>query len=100
MRTSIKTERRMIDEDVAAALRAITTVADVAALELSEKLSAFGELHVLFLPQRERAHRCGGITPAVPAMAITHLQRITAHLDFHRSAITSACMCVSHGTRD
>src|SRR5215813_2681575 len=87
----------MIDANVAAAFRAITTVADVAALEPAEKLSAFDEAHVFFFPQCERAHRRGGITPAVFAMTVTHLQRLAAHLDLHRSAITSAFMCLSHG---
>ena len=39
-------ERRMINADVAAALRAIPTIADVAALEFSEQLRAFRQLHV------------------------------------------------------
>jgi hypothetical protein len=36
-----QTERWMIERDVAAAFRAITTIADVAALEFSEELRAF-----------------------------------------------------------
>src|SRR4051812_29482996 len=91
-----QSERRMIDADVAAALRTIASVADIAALEFAEELRAFREGHVVFLPQRERAHRRGGITPAVLAMAVTHLQRLAVHLDLHRSAVTSAFMCVCH----
>jgi hypothetical protein len=52
-------ERWMIDRDVAAALRAIPTIANVAALEFAEKICAFRQLHVFPFPQRERAHRCG-----------------------------------------
>jgi hypothetical protein len=89
-------ERRMINADVAAAFRAIPAVADVAALESAEELAPFVRLHVLPFPQRERAHRRGGITPAVLAMTVTHLQRVAAHLDLHRSAVTSAFMRVSH----
>ncbi len=63
----------MVDRDVAAAIRAIPTIADVAAFELAEELRAFCELHVLPFPQGERAHRHGGITPAVFAMTVTHL---------------------------
>jgi hypothetical protein len=29
-------------------------------------------------------------------VAITHLQRITAHLDLYRSAVTCACMLLGH----
>ena len=91
-----QTERWMIDRDVAAALRAIPTIADVAALEFSEELRAFRQLHVLPFPQRERAHRRGGITPAIFAMAVTHLQGFAAHLDLDRSAVASARMCLWH----
>ena len=86
----------MIDRDVAAALRAIPTIANVAALEFAEELCAFREVHVLPFPQRERAHRCGGITPAILAMTVTHLQRFPANLDLDRSAVASAFMRVSH----
>ena len=89
-----QTERRMIDADVAAALCAITTIADFAAFELAEELLAFGDLDLFRLPQRERAHWRGGIAPAIFAMTVTHLQRFAAHLDLHRSAVTSACMCL------
>ena len=88
----------MIDCDVAAALCATTAVADVAALESSEEFRAFGEPHVILFPQRERAHRRGGIATAVFAMTVTHLQRFAAHLDLHRSAVTPACVRVSHAS--
>jgi hypothetical protein len=91
-----QTERWVIDANVAAALCAITAIADVAALEFAEKVRSFGKDYVLFFPQRERAYRRGRITPAVFAMAITHLQRFAAHLDLHCSAVTSACMCLRH----
>jgi hypothetical protein len=91
-------ERWMIDANVAAALRAITTITDVAALESAEEFGAFGEAYIFFFPQCERAHRRGGITPAVFAVTITHLQRFAAQLDLHCSAVTSACMCICHGT--
>ena len=87
----------MIDRDVAPAFRAIATIADVAALEFAEKLCAFSEVHVLPFPQRERAHRRDGITPAVFAMTVTHLQGFAAHLDLHGSALTSARMRFWHG---
>ena len=90
-------ERWMIDRDVAAALRAIPTIADVAALEFAEKLRAFYELHVFPFPQRERAYRRGGITPAVLAMTVTHLQGFPANLDLDRSAVTATFMCIRHG---
>jgi len=45
-----QTESRMIDGDVAAALRAITAVANVTALEFSQELRAFGEIHILPFP--------------------------------------------------
>ena len=87
----------MINRDVAAALRAITAIADVAALEFAEELRAFREVHVLLFPRRERAPRRGGITPSIFAMTVTHLQRFAAHFDFHRSAITRAFVGLSHG---
>src|SRR5882757_3795014 len=87
-----QTERRMINRDVTTAVRAITTVADIAALELPQELRAFRQLHVFPFPQRECAHRRGGITPAVLAMAVTHLQGFPANLDLDRSAVTSAFM--------
>ena len=43
-------ERGMIDAYVAAAFRAITTIADVAAFEFAKKLGAFDEAHVLPFP--------------------------------------------------
>ena len=86
----------MIDYDVAAALCAIPAVADFAALELSEELRTFGNVDVFFFPQRERANRRGGITSAVLAMAVTHLQRIAAHFDLHRATVTSASMRLCH----
>src|SRR4051794_9195072 len=90
-------ERRMINADVTAAFCAIASVADVAALEFAEELRAFRKVHVVPLPQRERAHRRGGITPTILAMAVTHLQRLAVHLDLHRSAVTSAFVRVCHG---
>ena len=86
----------MIHANVAAAFRAIATIADVAALESAEKLGASDNAHTFFFPQRERAHRRCGIAPAVFAVALIHLQWFTAHLDLDRPAVTSAFMCVSH----
>jgi len=81
---------------VAAALCAITAFADVAAFKPAKEFLAFGNAYVLFLPQCERAHRRGGITPAVLAMAITHLQWITAHLDLNGPAVTCAFVRFGH----
>ena len=53
-------ERWVIEANVAAALCAITAIADVAAFEFAEKVIAFGEVHILPFPQRERAYRRGG----------------------------------------
>ena len=90
----------MLDQNVATALCALTAFADVAAFESAKELLAFGDVYVLFFPQRESAHRRGGITPAVFAMAVTHLKRITAHLDLNCSAVTSTCMRLSHSCFD
>jgi hypothetical protein len=68
-----QTERWMIERDVAAAFRAITPVADVAALELPQELRAFDEVHILPFPQRERADRRSGITSAIFAITVSHL---------------------------
>ena len=89
-----QTERWMIDRDVTAAFCAITSIADFAAFELAEEFLAFGDLDLIRLPQRERAHWCGGIAPAILAMAVTHFQGFAAHLDLQRFAVTSACMCL------
>src|SRR5437867_3162098 len=86
----------MLDDDVAAALCAITAFADVAAFKPAKEFLAFGDAYVLFLPQCKRAHRRSGITPAVLAMAITHLQRLAAHLDLYRSTVTFTCMHLRH----
>ena len=86
----------MVDANVAAAIRAISTIADVAALESAEKFRAFDKLYVFPFPQRERAYRRGRITSAILAMAVAHLQGFTAHLDLNRSATTSAAMCLRH----
>ena len=86
----------MLDCHVTSTLCAITAFADVAALEAAEEFFALGDAHVFFLPQRERAHRRGGITPAVFAMAVANLQRIAAHLNFHRSAVTLTGMFLGH----
>jgi hypothetical protein len=88
----------MLDYDVTAALRAIPAFADVAAFKSAKEFLAFGDIDVLFFPQRERAHRRGGITPAVFAMAITHLQRITAHFDLHCSTVTLTHMRLGHAS--
>ena len=45
----------------------------------------------------ERAHGRSGVTPAIFAMTVTHLQRFAAQLDLNRSAVTSARMCVRNG---
>jgi hypothetical protein len=66
-------ESWMIEHDMSAALRAITTIADLTALELSQELCAFRDVYVFRFPQRERAHRRGAITSAVLAMAVAHL---------------------------
>src|SRR5581483_4867920 len=87
----------MLDCHVTAALGAITAFADDAAFKSAKEFLAFGNVYILFLPQRERAHGRGGITPAVFAMAVTHLQRIAAHLDLYRSTVTFTCMCLCHG---
>jgi hypothetical protein len=86
----------MLDDDVTAALRAITTLADVAAFKSPEKFLAFSDADTLFLPQRECAHRRSGTTPAVLAMAITHLERIARHLELNRSAVTLTSMRLGH----
>jgi len=88
----------MFDDDVAAALRAITALADVAAFKPAKELLTFGDVYLLLFPQCERAHRRGRIAPAVFAVAVTHLQRIAVHLDLHRSAVTSTCMRLGHAS--
>jgi hypothetical protein len=85
---------------VTAALCAITAFADVAAFESAKELLAFGDAYVLFLPQCERAHWRGGITPAVFAMAVTHLEWLAAQLDLYRSAVTLTCMRFRHRSFD
>jgi len=92
-------ETRVIDHDVTAAFRAIPAVADFAALVSPEEFCALGDVYVFLLPQRERAHGRGGITPAVFAVAVTHLQRIAVHLDLYRTTVTSACMRLRHRDR-
>ena len=86
----------MIDHDVAAALGAVATVANFAAFELAEEFIAFRDVDLIRLPQRERAHRRCGIASAILAMAVPHLQRLAAHLNLHRSAVTFASMCLRH----
>src|SRR5215467_6094467 len=86
----------MLDQDVTAALCAITALADFATLKSPEEFFAFGDADIFFLPQRKRAYRRGGIMPAVLAMAVTHFQRITTHLDFYRPAVTLARMFLIH----
>ena len=49
----------MIQHDMATAFRAISTIADVAALKLADKLRAVRDADVFFFPQRERAYRRG-----------------------------------------
>ena len=89
-------ERGMIDHHVAAALGAIPAVAQLACVELGEKVLAFTDFHSVRFPQCEDADRRRAITPALVAMTVTHVERLTGRFDFHRSAITSACMCVRH----
>jgi hypothetical protein len=86
----------MIDCHMASAFCAITAITDVATLESAQELGAFDEAHLFFLPQCECTHRRSGITPAILAVAIAHVQRIAAHLDLHRSAVTSASVRFGH----
>ena len=78
----------MFDNEVATALCAIATLADVTALKSSEKLLALGHFEIFLLPQSKGAHWRGGIMPAVLAVTVAHLQRIAAHLNLYGSAIT------------
>ena len=89
-------EGRMIDHHVAAALGAIPAVTQLAGVEFTEKLRAFANLHSLGFPQCEDADRRRAITPALVAMTVTHVERLTGRFDFHRSAVTSACMPLRH----
>src|SRR5580700_2837490 len=86
----------MIDHDVATALGAVAAFADFAALEFSESLLASGDLYVLRFPQGENANRRGRKTPAILAMAVAHIERLTVRFDLDRSAIAFARMCHSH----
>ena len=86
----------MIDHHVAAALGAIPAVTQLAGVEFTEKLRAFANLHSLGFPQCEDADRRRAITPALVAMTVTHVERLTGRFDFHRSAVTSACMPLRH----
>src|SRR5262249_53940615 len=87
---------RMIDHDVAAALGAIPAVAQLTGVGLTQKMPAFCDFYSLGFSQREDADRRRGITPAFVAMTVTHIERLTGRFNFHRPAITSACMCVRH----
>jgi hypothetical protein len=87
-------ERGMIDHDVATALGAIPAVTQLAGVD--EKLLAFANLHSLGFPQREDADRRRAITPALVAMTVTHVERLAGRFDFHRPAVTSACMPLRH----
>src|ERR1700758_2360055 len=89
-------ERGVIDHDVAAALGAIPAVAQLTCVELTEKLLALADFHSLGFPQREDAERRRAITPALVAMTVTHVQRLTGRFDLHRPAVTSACVLISH----
>jgi len=93
-------ERGMIDHHVAAALGAIPAVTQLAGVEFTEKLRALANLHSLGFPQREDADRRRAITPALVAMTVTHVERLTGRFDFHRSAVTSACMPLRHAMAD
>src|SRR5215475_9863724 len=93
-RMSARPRGRVIDHDVAAALGAIPAVAQLAGVELTEKLLAFTDFHRVGFPQRKDADRRGAITPALVAMTVAHVQRLTGRFDFHRPAITPP-ICVS-----
>jgi hypothetical protein len=54
-----QSECGMIHADVTAALRAITTVADFAAVESPEEFCALSDANVFSFPQSECAHRRG-----------------------------------------
>jgi len=86
----------MLDDDVAAALCAVTAFADVAAFKSTKELFALCDVYVLLLPQCERTDRRGGIMPAVFAMAITRLQRVAAHLNLYRATVTLTSMRIGH----
>jgi hypothetical protein len=66
-------------------------------MELTEELLAFADFHILGFPQREDADRCRAITPALVAMTVTHVERLTRRFDFYRPAVTSAYVRLCHG---
>src|SRR5262249_13036384 len=49
-------------------------------------------------PQREDADRRRAITPALVAMTVTHVERLTGRFDFHRSTITLTSMRFGHAS--
>jgi len=92
-------EGGVIDHYVAAALGAIPAVAQLTGVEFTEKLLAF-DFHGLGFPQCEDTDGRRAITPALVAMTVTHVDRLTGRFDFHRSAVTSACMPLRHAMAD
>src|SRR6266498_4152511 len=75
----------MLDDDVAAALCAITAFADVAAFESPQELLALGDVYVALFPQCERAYWRGRITPAVSAVTSTSMRLGHACLIWYKS---------------
>ena len=71
-----------------------TAITDFAALEVRQKLFAFGNLYVLLLPKNERIDRGAGIAAAVRAMTIAHVEWRAVHFQHNCSAIAGPCMCL------
>ena len=86
----------MIDHDVDAALGAVAPVADLAALKMNEKLGAFRNSDVIGFPQTESVEGGAGIFAAVRAMAVAHVERRPAHLEFDGATITISRVSLSH----
>src|SRR5437762_12425539 len=83
----------MIDDDVAATLRAKAAVAYLGAFVAAKKFRAFHDFDVLRFEEREAGDGRAGVTAAVVAVAITHVEWRTLRPDLDRSAITGSRMC-------
>ena len=83
----------LVDDHVAATLRAKAAVAYLGAFVAAKKFRAFRDFDVLRFEEREAGDGRAGVTAAVVAVTITHVERRTLRLDLDRSAITGSRMC-------
>ena len=85
-----ETKRRMIGQEMPAALCAVASLAELGLLERGHVLGSGRDRDRLRAPQRERIHWTARPRPAGRTVAVAHGLRLAGDLHFHSSAETAS----------